>query len=247
MIRRIIEKIKSLRNEWYYESNVSHLKKTDKIYLSFGDNCLPYNIIDLQKKKSLTTPFSHGRSNIEYILNLEKDSYRDFVNEGYLRFENLNGAEVPRLKTYLEITNEYNELHMNGFEFTHHDVINNPELRNKFKERVMGMKSYLGKKKYVIFYHNRFCAETDQDMLIDHLLELKKIYSAPQLECEIVLFKQKIIDDSRRRGLQHYLKNRIHIFDFYTTDIWGGEDPNLLWARNDDDLIRKMISKMKKI
>lgn len=48
------------------------------IYLSFGENCLTDRLLERHGLKSFATPFSWGLSNVEYILQIEKDKYKDF-------------------------------------------------------------------------------------------------------------------------------------------------------------------------
>ena len=236
--KRINAKVKSLLNEL-------KISRSKKLYLSFGENCLSDNILDRYKLKSFTTPFSHGRCNVEYILNLEKDNYRKFLAPENLNYEELNGKDVPRLKSYRNIQNTYHELQMNGFEFTHHDVIKDGNLKIKFRERVMKLLQYKGKKKYIILYHHRFCAETNFELLIEHLNLLKSLYSKNNINSEVILFKQVIIKSELNRKMNYSLYKNIHIFDFNTISIWEGDTPELLWAKCDDDLINKMIDKIK--
>lgn len=219
---------------------------TDKIYLSFGENCLTDNILDRHKLKSFTTPFSHGRSNIEYILQLEKDSYKDFLNNDYLRYEETDDKMVvPRLKKYDQLLNSYNDMHMNGFEFTHHDVIKNENLKLKFQKRVTSLRKYIGKKKYIILYNHRISGLTNRAKLIADLQELKQIYSAEKKPAVVVLYRQQIIPDLSERKLEYQLEGDIHVFTFYTLDAWSGSDDEKFWARCDDDLVKKMIGKIK--
>ena len=220
---------------------------TKKIYVSFGENCLTDNILERHGLKLLTTPFSHGRSNIEYILHLEKDNYTDFLNLDYLNYEEVSGKMVPRLKKYNSIQNEYNSLHKNGFEFTHHDVISDEKIRSKMKERVYNLKKLIGKKKFIIFYHHRINATTDKDLLLGHLCEISKIYSTKEIKSEIICFTQKIISDFEERSVSYSKMNGIHFFVFNTINEWGGDDQEIFWAKCDEDLIKEMIFFAKRI
>ena len=94
--------ISSLKDKYFRWRNKRHLNASHKVYLSFGENCLPDHILNRYALKSFTTPFSHGRSNVEYILNLERDDYTDFLNLDYLSYEYLNEDRVQRLKKYTE-------------------------------------------------------------------------------------------------------------------------------------------------
>ena len=221
--------------------------RSKKLYLSFGENCLSDNVLERYKLKSFTTPFSHGRCNIEYILNLEKDKYKGFTSLENLKYEDLNGKEVARLQNYRTIQNTYHELQMNGFEFTHHDIIKDDNLKIKFKKRVLKLLQYKGKKKYIILYHHRFCAETKFELLIEHLNVLKSLYSNNKNNSEVVLFKQAIVPNELDRKIEYIQYKNIHIFNFYTLNIWEGDIPEILWAKCDDDLIIKMIEKIKRL
>lgn len=144
--------------------------------------------------KSFTTPYSHGRSNIEYILQIEKDRFKHFLNPKCLRYEESCGHRVPRLKIYNEIHNTYDKLHMNGFEFTHHDVIGNPEHRDALKRRAERMLKIRGCRLF-IFYHHRHCVSTNFDKLLNDLNALRSLYLKRCNAVDIILFCQSIVKD----------------------------------------------------
>ncbi|MBB4035822.1 hypothetical protein GGR21_001717 [Dysgonomonas hofstadii] len=219
-----------------------------KLYLSFGENCLTDNILDRYNIKSFTTVYSHGRSNIEYIIQIEKDNYKDFLNTEFIKYEELNDKQqVPRLKKYDKITNSYYSLHTNGFEFTHHDVIGNEYLRIKFKERIDRLKRCKGSKEIIIFYHHRYNESTNMNKLLEDLSELGQLYSKGKNKAQVVLFCQKKIGRTTERKLEYKIEQNIHIFMFNTLNIWAGDDPEILWAKCDNDLIEEMIAKVKEL
>lgn len=239
-IKQIKLKIKSIRNKY-------KLFFSKKIYLSFGENCLADDILARYNLKSFTTPFSHGRGNVEYILNMENDNYNNFLNTDKIIYEDLNGKQVPRLQHYKTIKNSYHELHTNGFEFTHHDILKDESIKFKFQDRVNKLLSYRGKKKYIILYHHRNTLDNDFELLIYNLNTLKSIYSTDMKKSEVVLFKQTIIKNEGERDLEISIIKDIYFFNFKTTAFWEGDDPNLLWAKCDEDLIEKMINKIKEL
>lgn len=225
--------------------NIIHRKRTNKVYLSFGENCLTDNVLSRYGLKSFTTPFSHCRSNIEYILDLERNNYENFVSGEFLKYGDLNGKPVPRLKTDLILKNSYHHLHENGIEFPSQDVIKNQKYWQKVVKRANKLKAFLGKGKYILLYHHRVCEGNNLELLLKHLSELKKYYSTEEYECQIVLFKQIIISKESEKKLIYQKNKDINIFDFHTHHTWSGRDQRKYWAFIDDSLISQMLDKIK--
>jgi hypothetical protein len=228
-------------------ANFFHKRRTNRIYLSFGENCLTDNILSRYGLKSFTTPFSHCRSNIEYILDFERNNYENFVSGDFLKYGDLKEKPVPRLNTNIILENNYHHLHLNGIEFTNHDVIKNQNYWQKVINRANNLKSFLGKAQFVLLYHHRVCEDSDLELLLKHLSELKKFYSTNEYVCKVVLFKQIIIPKESRKKLSCQMNSDIHIFDFYTHYPWAGRDQRKYWAFIDDSLISKMLKLVKTI
>ena len=93
---------------------------SNKKYLSFGENCLADDILNRYYLKSYSSPYGSCRSNVEYILQIEKDVDNDFLNPKYLEICG-TGGDVRNIK-YLEVTNKYAPDNMEGFDFPHHNV-----------------------------------------------------------------------------------------------------------------------------
>ncbi len=224
---------------------ISELKKIyqSKIYLSFGENCLTDNILERYHLKSFSTPYSHGRSNIEYILQIERDRFRKFLNTDYLKYDYVDGKRVVRLTTYDHINNNYNAAHMNGFEFTHHDVLSQSQTRKKMYKRSMRM-LHLKNREINIFYHNRMNPDTNEEMLISHLNELKQIYEKRCKSVNVYMFTQVLVNLSEQRHVEHSIQHGIHVFKFHVFNEWAGDNQDIFWARCDDDLIETMIDKL---
>lgn len=233
---KILWPIKKLKAKFSEQKSIHK----DKLHLSFGENCLTDNILSRHQLKSFSTPYSSARSNIEYILQLEKDCFKDFLNPQYLKHEYIGNDRVTRLTKYCQTENHYNPWQMKGFEFTHHDVLSSSEERAKLQRRAHRMLK-LKSKELNIFYHSRPHPKTDLDLLIEHLNELKKIYEHRCKTVNIFMFTQIIIDDPENRRVEHHLQNGIHIFQFYVLNEWAGEDQDIFWARCDDDLIKVMV------
>lgn len=219
--------------------NILRLKK-NAVYLSFGENCLTDNILNRYGIKSFTTPYSHGLSNIEYILQIEKDRYSNFFNPEYLDYNESGGKTVLRLTCYNKIENSYDNSCMNGFEFTHHDVKNNSSHREAFKRRVSSILN-LKNKHLFIFYHHRYCLSTNLDKLLSDLYKLRILYLNRCNQADVIMFTQSIVENPSERKLEYRFINGVHVFVFYTLKIWRGSDLDVFWARSDDDLVQEML------
>lgn len=246
-----MEKIKSLKKKLkkYYNNIKLHFSST--VYVSFGENCLADDILGRHQLKSFSTPYSAAATTVEYILQIENDNFKDFLNLNYLQYEKRksggpnDGKRVPRLKKYNALRNRYMPSRENGFEFTHHDVIKSLTIRDTFRRRIARMQKLKGRKRFIIFYHHRINDRVNIDMLLEDLQELKEKYSTEQVKSEVVCFTQKIVSTKKERKLNYKLRINVHFFLFNSLQPWtAGHD---FWARKDKDLIQKMIMQIKKI
>ncbi len=213
----------------------------DAVYLSFGENCLTDNILNRHGIKSFTTPYSHGLSNIEYIIQLENDRYANFLNPEYLHFVESGGKQVLRLTCCTKIKNSYEKICMNGFEFTHHDVKKNINHKEAFTRRVNNLLN-LNNKNLFIFYHHRYCPSTNIKKLLSDLYRLRLLYLNRCQQVDVIMFTQIIVEEPSERKLEYKFKNGIHVFTFRTLNIWRGADLDVFWAKCDDDLVQEMLN-----
>jgi hypothetical protein len=221
------------------------LKKlhSEKVFwLSLGENCLTDNILQRYGIKSFSTPYSHGRSNIDYAILLEKSNYEGLLDSINLKYENVGNKKVVRSKIIDCCDNIFNELHMKGFEMTYQDVIQSKINRMSFNRKIKRLVNYRGKKKFVFFYHHRINENSNLDLIFKKSFEFSKFYATKEYPCEIIIFCQKIITNkSERKTTYKKVKTNIHFFEMYTQQIWSGNDENIFWAKIDDDLVKKMI------
>ena len=215
------------------------------VCFSIGENCLADNILDRNGLKSFSSPFASSRSNIEYILDFEKENYAHFIDTNFLKYECLDsGKKVPRNKKYVSTQNKYNVSCALGFEFTHHDVIDSEELRQTFIRRCERVRNLVNKN-IIMLYHHRKCDQTDIGLLIHHLTDLAEIYESKQNKVDVFCFFQVIISNEKERKVETYSIGRIHIYKFYTMHVWAGDDQDIFWARCDDDLLKTMVDDIK--
>lgn len=241
VIRRIRRKMKS------YQNILKRLsKQRDKnVVLSFGENCLTDDILSRTGLKSFSSPYSSGRTNVEYVLAFEKEGFADLLNRDYLEYEYADDKKVARNKKYVATKNRYHESCVNGFEFTHHDVIGSKMKSDTISKRCRRMLE-LKNRNIVIVYHHRLCAETDEELLISHLAELADIYRARGNEVSVFMFCQVLVSEENQRRVVRTARGGVHVYQFHTLREWAGDNDDVFWARCDDDLLRTMVADIKK-
>lgn len=212
-------------------------------WLSLGENCLPDDILRRYGRKTYSSPFSSGRSNIDYILQLEHDGYRHLLLPENLAHHQLTGELVVRSTYYRNCDGIFESSCSHGFEFTHHDPLVRVEDRRSVQRKIDRLQRFKSRKHFVFLYHHRRNPNSDLPRLHEKLREFSKVYSSGRARCAVILFYQTLIGstDARRIECRQIHEDLIE-FEFYTHDIWAGKDQDLFWARVDDDLIREMLA-----
>ncbi len=221
---------------------------TNHLWISLGENCLTDNILQRYNLKSFSTPYSHGRSNLDYALQLERIKYNKLLDSVNLNYGFIDEKDVVRSTMIKRSDNIYHEVQMNGFEFTHHDIIKSDKAKNSLKRKIKILQRYKGIKDYIFFYHYRLNQNLSKDKIVEKAQEFSAFYKLNNRQCFLIIFTQKIVDNENQRGI-YYSKaaNNIHFFELRTIHHWAGNDQDIFWARVDDDLIKKMISTTKNI
>lgn len=76
----------------------------------------------------------------------------------------------------------------------------------------------------------------------DKLSEIIGLYGASNFDCKVALFYQNKIDNEHERGVKiNKVSENIIDFEFFTRDIWEGNNVDVFWGIVDDDLISIMI------
>ncbi|MFD1551439.1 hypothetical protein DNU06_13445 [Putridiphycobacter roseus] len=220
-------------------------KESDTHYLSIGENCLTDNILDRHNLKSFSTPYSHGRSNLDYAIKLEKDNYQNLLSTEHLFYDYVGENKVVRNKHYSQSDDIYVEIHQNGFEFTHHDVMNNEPQRKSYERKILRMTSFDNSKKLKFVYHYRINKNKNLKLIINKAEEFLSYYQKKGIECEFIFFTQEIISQKEERKLiKVHDSKSVKGFILNTLEIWGGDDDDVFWAKKDDDLLKKMIKEI---
>ncbi len=222
--------------------SAAKLAVTNTVTVSIGENCLTDAILDRHGLKSFTTPYSHGRSNIDYAIALELTGYSDLLNLNRLTYGKVGDTTVIRYIHNLSHDPIFIDLHRNGFEFTHHDIIHNKAHRDSCARKINRLLKFKGKKNFRFFYHYRISPDSNLNFLFRKAERFLSFYDINGKSCELNIFTQKIVpatENRRLRVIKH--TNKIRAFVFETHHAWAGENHDLFWAINDDDLIQQML------
>ena len=214
------------------------------VMFSIGENCLADDILARNKLKSFSSPYASGRSNIEYVLAFEKEQFADFVNPEYLNYEYFGNRKVVRNKKYTDVVNAYDPSVTNGFEFTHHDVFDE-ETRKTMERRCQRLLD-LKHKNVIMLYHHRLCDDTDTERLLSDISELTEIYRKRGNRVKAFVFTQVLVPDEKDRKAEVKKIRNIRFYRFYTLKTWSGDDPDLLWAKCDNDLLATIVKDIRK-
>ena len=218
---------------------------SDTLYLSLGENCLTDNMLSRHGLKSFSTIYSHGRSNIDYAIHLENENHTNLLKDVYLYNDYVGDTRVVRNKYYSVSSDIFSELHRNGFEFTHHDVLSDVTARNNIHQKIHRLNYYRGKSNIKFFYHYRINEDSSLEGIFKKADEFLRYYEIDGKTCEVIIFTQRIVHQIQERSLEEIkYSNKVRVYIFNTLDVWEGENQTLFWAINDDDLIKAMIQRV---
>ncbi len=239
VVRRVSLYPLKIIKKLYFEAKLFFSKT---ISVSIGENCLVDNILERHGKKMISSPYSHGRSNLDYAIKLEKENYTHLMDTNHFTHHKVGDTPVIRNMHNFTSDNIYLDLHQNGFEFTHHDVMENKSHIKSYKRKISRLIKYKGKKNFHFYYHYRANKNLNIDLLFLKAEKFLSYYQINNKKCEITIFTQNKVDslEERRTEVIKYSEN-IRAYIFHTLHFWSGDDQDIFWARNDDDLIKSMF------
>lgn len=209
-------------------------------WLSLGENCLPDAILERHGLKFASSPFSHGRSNIDYAIQADRSNFKGFLNKRNLVSAEFLGKPVLRSRLYTCEPDIFRRSVSNGFELTHHNPLtNSADLRSLKRKIARWIEVRSGKDDVAFLYHHRLVPGTRKlDRLVLKLDQLAATYSAHRRRrCFILCLVQEIVEsDAERRFELREHAHQIWIAKIYCQDVWEG-DGDRFFALRDDDLI----------
>ena len=212
-----------------------------RIWFAFGENCMPIDVLRRHNKEAPSTPFSTGRLDIEHVEYFEKTDYKNLINPNYLI-----EANAFTDKCYLNVVKKSSGIFRPGrhkyVEFTHHDPTSEED-RLKLIRRIQRIKEARKSKiKKVIFYHHRSKSgfKYSKQRIKDSANNILSLYNE---DTQFIAYSQTVVQNITDRGLKmtSTSKNRVIFCDFRTLNFWGGNNKDIFFGRNDDDLFGQMF------
>lgn len=243
---KVVEVLKRVKRR--VEQELSHQYRSmqhtlsSTLYVSIGENCLTDHLLDRHGVKSFATVYSHGRSNLDYAIQLEEEQYGNLLNNDFLYYDQLGSTRVVRNSRYKVVDQIFDSTHTNGFEFTHHDIIGNETKRKSLERKLSRLNKYRGVKNFKFYYHYRLHNNLSLEALFKKAETFLKFYQTNGRECEFIIFTQSIVDSKDLRGVEKVMhSDKIRVYTFKTTEAWAGDDAGIFAAKHDDDLIVEMF------
>lgn len=217
------------------------------ICLSIGENCATDMILQRFGIKSYSTPYSFVRSNCFYALQLEKHNYDFLLDKQYLiKDPNSTFSDCYRNVNF-EKPEEglFDSSCTNGFEFTHHDIVNKISDLESMKRKISRLNNLkFSNDDILFFYHHRYCDNCAIQTIIDYLNDFCAYYIHGNRQVNVVLLEQRIVNKPIERHVFISKHKNVILAYLYTERIWSGKDKNLLFAKYDEDLLFQMFQKL---
>lgn len=216
------------------------------IFCSIGENCLGQGVLDRLKITSSISPFSWARSNIDYILEIISEDFRDFLNPDFVKHQDRYGKLIPTNNKYSCANNIFEESVASNFEFTHHDILNSEKDRDSYQRKVSRFRELiLSNKSLTFLYHYRF--QPTERRNLNYIMDRLNIFNSTiskkrNAPTSVLCFTQEIVSSDEQRGISCSKYGSCDLVVFKTRTIWGGKNQDVFWGKVDDDLFEKIFS-----
>lgn len=207
-------------------------------FYSIGENCLSHDVIKRHNLKYVVTPFSHARSNIDYVKQLVDSRFSELISPSALRYEDRYGKRVVVNTLYGCENSLYDKSISNFFEFTHHDVISDMQARDSYARKAERfLSSFVGSGSACYLYHYRGHRRKDVQRVAQKLNEFRaSCMKLGSRSISVAMFTQELVEERESRSVKLELISGVPVATLFTTHFWGGPDEDIFWGRNDDDL-----------
>lgn len=213
------------------------------LWLSIGENCLGKDVLRRFGLHAPSTPYSSARSNLDHVLQLERSAYEGFLDDAALAEGVTSGNKpVPLSKGVVSSNGMFRQGPNAAFEFTHVD----PRTAQGKADMARRVKRMLdlrrdGTRK-VFLYHHRG-SKGFSPAAVAKLSSGATEFLSRHRNASMVFFTQLIVPDPAQRAVSLAASTPgCPFFNLATLAQWGGNDPDMLWARKDNDLLAEMLA-----
>jgi hypothetical protein len=152
------------------------------------------------------------------------------------------GTPVVRSTLITQADNIFEPSCSKGFEFTHHNPINSTVDLESQLRKIARLLQVRRTRDVVFLYFHRVTQNSDIDLLHQKLRAFAGLYESDAARCQIILFYQNIVQNPADRRLDWTRVDRtLSSVVFHTLERWGGKNPEVFWARSDDDLFETLF------
>lgn len=215
------------------------------VFCSLGENCLGQGVLDRKGMTSVVSPFSWGRINIDYVLDVIREDFVDLLNPDYLEHRMVFQKPTAKNLKYQCESGVFIEPMASGFEFTHHDVIESEEARHSMQRKIERLKESLASPQYetVLVYHHRPVGPKSIPHVVsktESLIDLLRERRGQNNISGLLIFQSMVTEDNDRK-VSVSQNGKLIRAEFFTKQMWTGADTDVFWGRVDDDLFDQMF------
>lgn len=213
------------------------------LWLSVGENCLGGDVLRRFGLTAPSTPFSSARSNLDHLLQLERSGYEVFLDDEAL-VEGVTSGNRPAVlsRTVVSGNGMFRQGPNSAFEFTHVDP-RTPEGKAGMARRCQRMLDLRADGTRKIFLYHHRGSKGFGPAAVKRLSEGAAEFLSRHRNARMVFFTQLIVPDPAQRAVSRTATAPgCTFFNLATLAPWGGNDPDLLWARKDNDLLQEMLA-----
>ncbi len=113
-----------------------NIQYKEPFFLSLGENCLADNILQRHGLKSFSSPYSSARSNITYAIKNEAHNYENLLSRDSNILTERYGKKTVVNTSFSKIDNIFDIAVNRGFEFTHHNIIEDKSALDSYIRKV---------------------------------------------------------------------------------------------------------------
>jgi hypothetical protein len=212
------------------------------IFCSIGENCLIQGLIDRKGLPTCISPFSWVRCNVDYLIQILEEDFKDFLNRDYLHFKMLGTKQTVSNSKYT-CEPYFDPSVSSEFEYTHHNILVSEPAFESMGRKVARFREMLrSDSPLMLMYHHR--SDKDSTRYVMQRLELLRVMisSMRTAPVKVLCITQKIVSAPEERRMDIVERGPCSLAVLSTLNIWKGTVKEVFWGTCDDDLFGTMLA-----